>query len=87
MNFSICREEEDLRCIVFVQRVITAIVLHSLVSEMLQFSHWKSTYVAGNRSGLKSQTRNEQCRIVDAFREGNVSFVSYSAILVDVVHF
>ncbi|KAK8484509.1 hypothetical protein V6N11_021492 [Hibiscus sabdariffa] len=52
---------KDIRCIIFVERVMTAIVLESLFSELFpKHSSWKSKYVAGNSSGLQNQTRKKQ---------------------------
>ncbi|XP_077209764.1 endoribonuclease Dicer homolog 2-like isoform X2 [Tasmannia lanceolata] len=75
------RREKDLRCIIFVERVITAIVLQSLLSQVAQLSCWKTAYMAGNHSGLQSQTRKEHMRIVDAFREGTVNIIVATQIL------
>ena len=65
----------NLRCIVFVERVVTAMVLQSLLSEIKELSWLGTKYMAGNQSGLQTQTRKEQIRIVDAFQEGKVSFL------------
>lgn len=68
-----CRRYKDIRCIVFVERVITAVVLEALLGELLpKYISWKTKYVAGNKSGLQSQTRKKQNEIVAAFREGLV---------------
>ena len=67
------RDLKDIRCIVFVERVITAVVLHNLLSELLpKYNSWKSKYIAGNNSGLQSQTRKKQNEIVEEFRNGMV---------------
>ncbi|RWR74360.1 endoribonuclease Dicer 2 isoform X1 [Cinnamomum micranthum f. kanehirae] len=75
------RMMKDLRCIIFVERVISAIVLDSLLSQVSKLSCWKSKYMAGNRSGLHSQTRRDQMHIVDSFREGKVNIIVATAIL------
>lgn len=68
-----CREYKDLRCIIFVERVITAVVLQILLSEVLpKRSGWKTSYMAGNHAGLQSQSRKEQNEIVGEFRKGTV---------------
>ena len=67
------RDLKDIRCIVFVERVITAVVLESLLRELLpKHSGWKTKYMAGNNSGLQSQTRQMQNEIVEEFRKGMV---------------
>lgn len=73
------RHVNDMRCIIFVERVITAIVLKSLLSELHpKLFGWKTEYTAGNHSETQSQSRGEQNKIVDEFRKGNVCcFFSY----------
>ncbi|XP_021282374.1 endoribonuclease Dicer homolog 2 isoform X1 [Herrania umbratica] len=76
------RELKDIRCIIFVERVITAIVLQSLLSELLpKHNSWKTEYIAGNSSGLHSQTRKKQNEIVEEFRKGMVNIIVATSIL------
>jgi endoribonuclease Dicer len=63
----------ELRCIVFVERVITSIVLESLLSSINHISGWTVEYMAGNKNGLHSQSRRKHTEIVDSFRSGKVS--------------
>lgn len=67
-----------MRCIVFVERVITAVVIQALLSEFLPIhTNWKPKYIAGINSGMQSQTRKNQNEIVEEFRNGMVcSFLS-----------
>ena len=70
------RHLKDLRCIVFVERVITAIVLQKLLSKLLpKLSGWEAGYIAGNASQLQSQSRRVQNALVDDFRNGTVWFL------------
>ncbi|CAI0436579.1 unnamed protein product [Linum tenue] len=76
------RNFKDIRCIVFVERVITAIVLQSLLSEILpEHVSWKTMYIAGNNSGLQTQTRKTQNEIVEEFRKGMVNIIVATSIL------
>ncbi|KAB1221117.1 hypothetical protein CJ030_MR3G024362 [Morella rubra] len=76
------RDLKDIRCIVFVERIITAVVLNSLLNELLpKYSSWKSKYIAGNNSGLQSQSRKKQNEIVQEFREGMVNIIVATSIL------
>ncbi|KAI5574688.1 hypothetical protein BDE02_10G160800 [Populus trichocarpa] len=76
------RDLKDIRCIVFVERVITAVVLESLLRELLpKHSSWKTKYIAGNNSGLQSQTRQMQNEIVEEFRKGMVNIIVATSIL------
>ncbi|KAF2286426.1 hypothetical protein GH714_016865 [Hevea brasiliensis] len=73
---------KDIRCIVFVERVITAIVLQYLLSELLpRYNGWKSEYIAGNNLGLQTQTRKTQNEIVEEFRKGKVNIIVATSIL------
>lgn len=64
---------DDMRCIVFVERVITAIVLKLLLRELNpRLFRWNTEYTAGNNSTMQSQSRNVQNKIVDEFRQGKV---------------
>ncbi|XP_022864745.1 endoribonuclease Dicer homolog 2-like [Olea europaea var. sylvestris] len=76
------REIKDLRCIVFVERIITAIVLRNLLNELLpEVSGWRAEYTAGNNSKLQSQSRKEQNKIVDEFRKGRVNIIIATSML------
>ena len=67
------RDLKDIRCIVFVERVVTAVVLHYLLNELLpKYNSWKSKYIAGNSSSLQSKTRKKHNEIVEEFRKGMV---------------
>ncbi|TYH87955.1 hypothetical protein ES332_D01G154000v1 [Gossypium tomentosum] len=72
----------DIRCIIFVERIITAVVLQSLFSELLpKYGNWKTKYIAGNNSGLQNQTRKKQKEIVEEFRKGMVKIIVATSIL------
>ncbi|TYI43273.1 hypothetical protein ES332_A01G156600v1 [Gossypium tomentosum] len=73
---------KDIRCIIFVERIITAVVLQSLFSELLpKYGNWKTKYIAGNNSGLQNQTRKKQNEIVEEFRKGIVNVIVATSIL------
>lgn len=68
-----------MRCIIFVERVITAIVLQSLLNELLpRLTGWKTEYTAGNTSVVQPQSRKTQNKIVEEFRKGMVGDNSYT---------
>ncbi|XP_059442582.1 endoribonuclease Dicer homolog 2-like isoform X2 [Corylus avellana] len=52
-----------------------------LVESLLEYSSWKSKYIAGNNSGLQSQTRKKQNEIVEEFRKGMVNIIVATSIL------
>lgn len=72
------RDMKNLRCIVFVKRIVTAIVICYLLNELLpELTGWSTEYTAGNNSRFRSQSRKEQNKIVDDFRNGTVSLFVY----------
>ncbi|KAL0744505.1 hypothetical protein Bca4012_086018 [Brassica carinata] len=73
---------EKIRCIIFVQRVIAAMVLESFLNEILPaYNSWKTEYVAGNNSGLQIQSRKKQFETVEDFRKGLVNIIVSTSIL------
>ena len=82
------RNVEDLRCIVFVERVITAMVLEAILDNLLfEVGGWRTKYIAGNQSALKSQSRNEQNKIVQEFRSGTVRLFPLSIWHISFLHY
>ncbi|KAL9165554.1 hypothetical protein ABFS82_06G177900 [Erythranthe guttata] len=76
------RETEALRCIVFVERIVTSIVIRSLLNELLPlYINWKTEYTAGNNSRLQSQSRKEQNAIIEEFRKGTVNIIIATSML------
>jgi len=75
------RHVQDLRCIVFVERVITSIVLESLLSTISQMSGWTIKYMAGDSSTLHPQSRKKHTEIVDSFRSGKVHLIVATQVL------
>ncbi|KAF8722027.1 hypothetical protein HU200_022652 [Digitaria exilis] len=74
------RHMQDLRCIVFVERVITSIILESLLSTIHQMSGWSVRYMAGKNCGLQ-QSSNTRMEIIDSFRRGKVHLIIATQIL------
>lgn len=64
---------KDVKCIIFVQRRVAAVVLASLVNSLECLSN---IFCGGWMSG-SSLTREQQQRTLDAFREGKVEWASY----------
>ncbi|XP_051121429.1 endoribonuclease Dicer homolog 2 isoform X2 [Andrographis paniculata] len=76
------REASDLRCIIFVQRIVTSIVLKCFLNELLpNICGWTTEYTAGNTSKLRSQSRKEQNAIIDKFRNGKVNIIVSTSLL------
>ncbi|KAI3807875.1 hypothetical protein L1987_23811 [Smallanthus sonchifolius] len=76
------RHVDDMRCIIFVERVITAIVLKNLLCKLHpELFGWKTEYTASNHSGMQSQSRSAQNKIVDEFRKGTFNIIVATSIL------
>ncbi|KAL9315521.1 hypothetical protein ACSQ67_016522 [Phaseolus vulgaris] len=68
----------DMRCIIFVERIVTAIVFQDLFNTLLpNYNIWKTKFFAGNNFGLKNWSRRKQNEIVEEFRMG---------LLLDLIH-
>ncbi|KAI3765636.1 hypothetical protein L2E82_15676 [Cichorium intybus] len=76
------RDVKDMRCIIFVERVITARVLTSFFWELHpKLFNWKTKYIAGNHSAMQSQSRCLQNKIVDGFHKGMVNIIVATSTL------
>ncbi|XP_039686333.1 endoribonuclease Dicer homolog 2 isoform X2 [Medicago truncatula] len=72
----------EMRCIVFVERVIAAIVLEVLLNALLpKYNSWRAKFIAGTGSKLQNQTRKIQNEIVEEFRKGLVNIIVATSIL------
>ncbi|CAJ1794964.1 unnamed protein product [Sphenostylis stenocarpa] len=72
----------DMRCIIFVERIVTAIVLQDLFSALLpKYNSWKTKFIVGHNFGLKNQSRRQQNEIVEEFRMGLVNIIVATSIL------
>ncbi|XP_049381531.1 endoribonuclease Dicer homolog 2-like [Solanum stenotomum] len=70
------RDRKNLRCIIFVERIITAIVLRSLLNELLpERTGWRTEVTTGRISMVK------QNKIVEEFRKGLVNIIVATSIL------
>lgn len=66
------REVHDVRCIVFVERIVAAVVLASMVNQLSCLSKFiRSESMSGLHAGQESN-RNQLCRIIESFRVGQV---------------
>ncbi|WJX27542.1 hypothetical protein P8452_16351 [Trifolium repens] len=72
----------EMRCIVFVERVITARVLEVLLNTLFpKYNSWRAKSIAGNNSKLQNQSRKCQNQIVEEFRDGLVNVIVATSIL------
>ncbi|GMH07608.1 hypothetical protein Nepgr_009448 [Nepenthes gracilis] len=76
------RKFVDLRCIIFVERVITAVVVRALLSMvLLKLCGWNTEYIAGCNAALQTQSRRKHNEIVEEFRKGKVNIIVATSIL------
>ncbi|XP_047327651.1 endoribonuclease Dicer homolog 2 [Impatiens glandulifera] len=76
------RDKKEFRCIIFVDRVVTAIVLPLLLNDVLpKLCSWNTKYTAGHQSRLQSQSRTEQHKVVEDFRSGAINIIVATSIL------
>ncbi|GAU21811.1 hypothetical protein TSUD_176570 [Trifolium subterraneum] len=72
----------EMRCIVFVERVIAARVLPTLLNTLLpKYNSWKVRYITGKHNELKSQSAKIQDEIVEEFRKGSVNVIVATSVL------
>ncbi|CAN6449984.1 unnamed protein product [Victoria cruziana] len=62
-------------CMVFVERVITARVICWLVKKLKSLSHLSCDYLTGNTSAINGLTAKRQRMVMDYFREGKVNLL------------
>nr|AJA90772.1 Dicer-like 3 [Ginkgo biloba] len=67
------REVKDLRCIIFVERVIATAVISCLIKQLDCLSHISSGYLAGGASVLDVMGRKKQQNTLDLLRIGKVN--------------
>lgn len=76
LNFDISslyfRVQPDMKCIVFVNRIVTARSLSYILQHLKILSSWKCGFLVGVHSGLKSMSRKNTNIILDKFRSGEV---------------
>ncbi|KAH9328957.1 hypothetical protein KI387_001065, partial [Taxus chinensis] len=72
---------KQVRCIVFVKRVISAMVIESLLRSLDCFLGHKTEYIVGSQTKFQAQTRRQQAEIVQAFREGKVDIIVATQVL------
>ncbi|GAA0158861.1 hypothetical protein LIER_15782 [Lithospermum erythrorhizon] len=76
------RDSKDLRCIVFVERILTAIVLRTLLlDEFSKLYRWTTEHLAGHHPGMPLQSKKRQNKIVERFRQGTVNIIVATSIL------
>lgn len=63
-----------MKCIIFVNRIVTARTLSCILNNLKLLRSWKSDFLVGLSSGLKSMSRRSMKTILDRFKSNEVFF-------------
>ncbi|KAF3783235.1 Endoribonuclease Dicer-like protein 3a [Nymphaea thermarum] len=69
------RNQKQVLCMIFVERIITAKVICWLIKKLKFLSHLSCDYMTGNTSAVNGLTAKRQKMIMDSFREGKVNLL------------
>jgi endoribonuclease Dicer len=69
------RLQPDMKCIVFVNRIVTARSLSHVLRGIQFLSSWKCDYLVGVHSGLKTMSRKNTNNILKKFRSGELNLL------------
>ncbi|XP_027329743.1 dicer-like protein 4 [Abrus precatorius] len=69
------RLQKNMKCIIFVNRIVTARSLSYILQKLKLLRQWKSDFLVGVHSGLKSMSRKTMNVIVEKFRSGELNLL------------
>ncbi|KAL9242481.1 hypothetical protein vseg_016474 [Gypsophila vaccaria] len=69
------RSRPDMKCIIFVNRIIIARSLAYILAQMKVLSAWKCGFLVGVHSGLKGMSRKSMSHILEEFRSGKLNLL------------
>ncbi|KAM5548130.1 dicer-like protein 4 [Rosa sericea] len=69
------RLQQDMKCIIFVNRIITARSLSYILQNLKNLASWKCDFLVGVHSKLKSMSRKTMQIILDKFRSGELNLL------------
>uniref|UniRef100_A0A5B7C289 Putative dicer-like protein 4 isoform X2 n=1 Tax=Davidia involucrata TaxID=16924 RepID=A0A5B7C289_DAVIN len=67
--------QPNMKCIVFVNRIVTARSLSYILQNLKFLSSWKCDFLVGVHSGLKSMSRKTMYNILERFRSGELNLL------------
>lgn len=67
-----CREATQVRCLIFVERIITAKVIERIMKKMTRFSHFSIAYLTGTNTSVDALTPKVQKETLRSFLSGKV---------------
>nr|XP_043623396.1 dicer-like protein 4 isoform X2 [Erigeron canadensis] len=69
------RAQPDMKCIIFVNRIVTARSLAYILQQLRLLSAWRCSYLVGVHSGLKNMSRKTTTAILEKFRSGELNLL------------
>ncbi|KAI8023022.1 Dicer-like protein 4 [Camellia lanceoleosa] len=69
------RLQPNMKCIVFVNRIVIARALSYILQNLKFLSSWKCDFLVGVHSGLKSMSRKNMNTILEKFRSGELNLL------------
>ncbi|KAK8581994.1 hypothetical protein V6N12_072193 [Hibiscus sabdariffa] len=69
------RLHQNMKCIIFVNRIVTARSLSYILQKLRFLSSWKCHFLVGVHSGLKSMSRKTMKSILEKFRTGELNLL------------
>ncbi|XP_020265696.1 endoribonuclease Dicer homolog 4-like isoform X2 [Asparagus officinalis] len=69
------RLKENMKCIIFVKRIIVARTLAHILGSLKVLDYWKCEFLVGFHSGLRNMSRSKVNTIVEKFRSGEVNLL------------
>lgn len=72
MSTFLCRLEEEVYCLILMERVITAKVIERFMRKINITPHFPVSYLTGGGSSKDSLTPKLQRTVIDSFRAGKV---------------
>ncbi|KAJ1382389.1 Ribonuclease III domain [Sesbania bispinosa] len=69
------RLQQNMKCIIFVNRIVTARSLSYILQKLKLLRQWRSDFLVGVHSGLKSMSRKTMNVIVEKFRSGELNLL------------
>ncbi|XP_021899372.1 dicer-like protein 4 [Carica papaya] len=71
-----CRLQPNMKCIIFVNRIITAISLSNILQNLRLLASWKCHFLVGIHAGQKSMSRSTMNNILEKFQSGEVKCIA-----------
>ncbi|KAM7268329.1 hypothetical protein ACFE04_010495 [Oxalis oulophora] len=69
------RSQPDMKCIIFVNRIVTAQSLSFILQHLEFLTSWKCNFLVGIHAGLKSMSRKSMNAILEKFRSGELNLL------------